>query len=72
MSKFPNSVICPNCKSELSLDKDGIGALRTDKIITMRVKSPLYVHMGKTAEIPLDVSVCSKCNTIIGINRKGI
>ncbi|MFX1478802.1 MAG: hypothetical protein ACFFCI_11790 [Promethearchaeota archaeon] len=72
MIKLPSSIVCPNCKSEIKLASDGKGMLSSDDLLTMRIKSPFYVHAQKITEVSLDVSVCSQCNTIIGINRKSM
>ena len=72
MFKPASSMVCPNCKSEMQIEKDGKGLLSTKNLLTMRIKSPIYIHSQKTAEVSIDVSVCSQCNTIIGITRKGI
>ena len=72
MFKLPSSIVCPICKSEIKLEGDAKGMLRSDDLLTMRVKSPFYVHAQKITEVSLDVSVCSQCNTIIGINRKSM
>ena len=72
MIKPASSMVCPNCKSEMHIEKDGRGLLRTKDLLTMRIKSPIYIHSQKTAEVSLDVSVCSQCNTIIGITRKAM
>ena len=72
MMKLPSSIVCPHCKSEIKLASDGKGMLSTDNLLTMRIKSPFYVHAQKSTEISLEVSVCSQCNTIIGINRKSM
>jgi len=70
MFKPPSSIVCPICKSEMNLERDGKGLLRTNDLLTMRIKTPTYIHSKKTAEVSIDVSVCSQCNTIIGITRK--
>ena len=72
MVKFPSTIICPMCRSEINLKPDFKGLLTTDDILTMRVRTPFYVHSQKVAEVSLHVSVCSQCNTIIGINRKSM
>ena len=72
MFKPASSMVCTNCKSEMHIEKDGRGFLKTSNLLTMRIKSPIYINALKTAEVSLDVSVCSQCNTIIGITRKGI
>ena len=72
MVKFPSSKVCPMCKSEIKLEPDFKGLLKTDDILTMRVRTPFYVHAEKVTEVSLHVSVCSQCNTIIGINRKSM
>jgi len=72
MVKFPSSIVCPMCKSEINLETDYKGLLRTDDILTMRIRTPFYVHSEKITEVSLHVSVCSQCNTIIGINRKSM
>ncbi|MHA2289120.1 MAG: hypothetical protein ACXABG_10070 [Promethearchaeota archaeon] len=66
------TVVCPACKSELKLEKDTRGILKTNDLNTMRVKTPIYINPQKTAEVSLDLSVCSQCNTIIGITRKAM
>lgn len=72
MVKFPTTIVCPMCKSEIKLEIDAKGLLRTDDILTMRVRTPFLVSSAKLAEVSLHVSVCSQCNTIIGINRKSM
>jgi len=72
MVKFPSSIVCPMCKSEIKLETDFKGLLRTEDILTMRVRTPFLVSSTKLAEVSLHVSVCSQCNTIIGINRKSM
>ncbi|MFX0077572.1 MAG: hypothetical protein ACFE96_19170 [Candidatus Hermodarchaeota archaeon] len=72
MFELPSSIVCPICKREIRLGRDGKGILTTDDIVTMRIKTPIFVYTGKTAEISLDMSVCNQCNTIIGITRKAM
>ncbi len=72
MVKFPTTIVCPMCKSEIKLETDLKGLLRTEDILTMRVRTPFLVSSTKLAEVSLHVSVCSQCNTIIGINRKSM
>jgi len=72
MVKFPSSIVCPMCKSEIHLETDEKGLLRTDDLLTMRIRTPFFVHSAKVVEVSLHVSLCSHCNTIIGINRKGM
>ena len=72
MIKPASSMVCPNCKSEMHIEKDGRGLLSTKDLLTMRIKTPIYIHSQKTAQVSLDVSVCSHCNTIIGITRKAM
>ena len=72
MFKLPSSINCPVCKNEINLDRDGRGILKTKDLITLRIKTPIFVHSGKTGEVSLDMSVCSQCNTIIGITRKAM
>ena len=60
------------CKSEIHLETDEKGLLRTDDLLTMRIRTPFFVHSAKVVEVSLHVSLCSHCNTIIGINRKGM
>ena len=70
MVKFPTTIVCPMCKSEIKLEIDVKGLLTTDDILTMRIRTPFLVNSTKLAEVSLHVSVCSQCNTIIGITRK--
>ena len=72
MFKLPSSILCPMCKKEISLERDEKGLLITRDLITMRIKTPIFVHSAKTGEVSLDMSVCSHCNTIIGITRKSM
>ena len=72
MVKFPSSIVCPMCKSEIHLEQDVKGFLRTDDILTMRIRTPFYVHSEKVVEASLNMSLCSHCNTIIGINKKSM
>jgi len=72
MIKLPSSIVCPICKREINLERDRKGVLRTSDLLTMRIKTPIYVQPGKIAEVSLDMSVCSQCNTIIGITRKAM
>lgn len=72
MFKLPSSIICPICKKEINLDRDERGILKTNDIVTLRIKTPIFVHSSKTGEVSLDMSVCSQCNTIIGITRKAM
>lgn len=72
MVKFPSTILCPNCRSEINLQPDFKGLLTTNDILTMRVRTPFYVHAQKVAEVSLHVSVCPQCNTILGINRKSM
>ncbi|MBY9016431.1 MAG: hypothetical protein KGD68_12120 [Candidatus Lokiarchaeota archaeon] len=68
----PSSIVCPFCKREINLERDRKGLLRTNDILTMRIKTPTYINAEKTTEVSVDMSVCSQCNTIIGITRKTI
>ena len=70
MFKLPSSILCPMCKKEISLERDEKGLLITRDLITMRIKTPIFVHSAKTGEVSLDMSVCSHCNAIIGVTRK--
>ena len=70
MFKLPSAILCPVCKKEITLEGDERGLLKTQDLITMRIKTPIFVHSAKTGEISIDMSVCSHCNTIIGITRK--
>jgi len=70
MFKTPSSIVCPICKREINLERDRKGLLRTNDILTMRIKTPTYINAETTTEVSIDVSVCSQCNTIIGITRK--
>jgi hypothetical protein len=72
MIKPASSVVCPHCKREINLNKDGRGQLQTNDLLTLRVKTPIYINAEKTAQVSLDLSVCSQCNTIIGITRKAM
>lgn len=72
MLKLPTSIVCPFCKGEIHLEGDAKGMLRTNELLSMRIRTPIYIHAGKTAEVSLDMSVCTKCNTIVGITRKAM
>ena len=70
VKQFPRSIICPSCKREIRIDRDENGMLKTDELLTMRIKTPLYVLPDKITEVRLDISICSQCRTIIGLGRK--
>jgi hypothetical protein len=72
MFKLPSAILCPMCKKEINLEGDEKGLLKAHDLITMRVKTPIFVHSAKTGEVSLDMSVCSHCKTIIGITRKAM
>jgi hypothetical protein len=70
VKQFPSSIICPSCNKEIRLESDREGLLRTDDLLTMRIRTPLYVNTRKITEARLDISICSQCRTIIGLGRK--
>jgi hypothetical protein len=70
VKQFPSSIICPSCKKEIRIERDEKGLLRTDELLTLRIRTPLYVLPGKKTEARLDISICSQCRTIVGLGRK--
>ena len=70
LTKFPSFIICPSCNKRIRIESNKEGLLKTDELLTLRLRTPLYVLPGKKNKARLDVSVCSQCNTIVGIGRK--
>ncbi len=70
VKQFPSFIICPNCNKEIRLESDREGLLMTDDLLTLRIRTPLYVNPRKKTQARLDISVCSQCNTIVGLGRK--
>ncbi|MFX1281748.1 MAG: hypothetical protein ACFFA3_20535 [Promethearchaeota archaeon] len=70
VKQFPRFIICPSCKKEIRIEMDEKGMLKTDDLLTMRIRTPLYVLPEKTTDVRLDISICSQCRTIIGLGRK--
>jgi len=68
--KIPSKLICPSCKNEIKLLRDGSGRIKSDDILTMRLITPVYIKPGVVKETKIEVHVCNQCHTILGSGAK--